>query len=104
MVIGPGETIIALTSIILGVGITALFIIKFTGLIKYWIDRRSGSKVSGEAGGRLASLEKLVSRLEKRIQNLETIIVDNDMGLPETNPDEVMQKSERSGHLQNNLR
>ncbi|MEX0928000.1 MAG: hypothetical protein WD266_03940 [Balneolales bacterium] len=100
--IGPGEVMVAVTAIVLGIGLTALFIIKIADLIKYWIDRRSGNKSS--VAGRLSELETLSRRTEKRIQNLETIIVDNDMGLPSAQTGSPADLPDEKRPLQNKLR
>lgn len=104
MPLGPGEAIVAVTSIVLGIGITALFIVKVTGLIKYWIDSRSGANVSADVNGRISELENFRQRTEKRIQNLETIIVDHDMSLPEPEAENSSLKGEENRALKNKLR
>ncbi|MEX0779835.1 MAG: hypothetical protein WD037_08875 [Balneolales bacterium] len=102
--VGPFEAVIAVTAIALGLGFMALLTIKIFGTIRHWIDSRSGNKLPSDVTGKIKELERFRQRAEKRIQNLETIIVDNDMSLPEPESESYPEVSEENRTLQNKLR
>ena len=70
--------IVAIFGIVFGTTLIAFITAKFFGVWKYWIDRKHGGGTSLSARERqqLEELEAFRQRAEKRLQVLESIIVE----------------------------
>ena len=72
--------LIPIFGIVFGTTLVAFITAKFFGVWKYWIDRKHGGATSLSARERqqLEELEAFRQRAEKRLQVLESIIVEKD--------------------------
>lgn len=72
--------LIPIFGIVFGTTLVAFVTAKFFGVWKYWIDRKHGGDTSLSARERqqLEELELFRQRAEKRLQVLESIIVEKD--------------------------
>lgn len=101
------EFVVALTAIIAGTLLTGVIFVKITHIIQSWIEGRKTEKGSSGVDQRLQQLEDFHSHTEKRLRNLETIVVDNDISLPDQPRSTKTSKQnevQESGRLHNKLR
>ena len=108
--INPLEALVAIVAIVSVFGLSGYIIIKIIQLIRESIMSRQQAKAGGDLHRRLEQFEQRQEQLVKRIQNLETIIVDADLGNPQLkNPeaqdqDNAVQKKTPDRPLKNKLR
>ncbi len=63
---------------IFGIALVAFIISKVFGFARYRLDQKYGDKLTGKEKQRLEELEAFRQRAEKRLQVLESIVVEND--------------------------
>lgn len=98
-----GIDVVAIVAIVSGVSFVAFLFYKSINFFQFLIERKSNKNRNENDAERLATIEHRQHVLEKRIQNLETIMVDNDLEVPQKTETEPAQKT-IGGRLQNTLR
>lgn len=96
--------LVAIIAIVFGTSLTGLLFYKIINFIQFLIDRKRSGSHPDELKQRLSELEHNNHRMEKRIQNLETILVDNDMGMPNESKTPEKEQPAEDGVMQNKLR
>lgn len=77
---GFEEMVVAIIGTVMGVGLLGFVIAKVSGLVKAWIERDQNS-YSDEAFNRLGKAFMEHKKMtERRLQNLEAIVADEDLG------------------------
>ncbi len=97
--------IVAIVAILSGVSLTGLIFYKIVNFIQFLIERKSSGSKSELPKEQFIELEQRQHMMEKRLNNLETIIVDNELEMPK--PTKSIGKSdtsEETGRLKNHLR
>lgn len=101
------EALIAITAILAVFGLGGFIILKIIQLIREAIASRRPTVHSDSVLRKLEQYEQRQEQLIKRVQNLETIIVDADLANPETGVTKTNQDSSegrKGGALSNRLR
>ena len=102
--------LVAIFGIIFGTTLIAFITGKFFGVWKYWIDRKheGGTSLSSRERQQLEELEAFRQRAEKRLQVLESIIVEkddvNEKPLLEDQKEQTRHSLEDQPRLKNMLR
>ena len=102
--------LIPVVGIIFGTSLVAFITAKFFGVWKYWIDRKhgGGAGLSTRERQQLEELEAFRQRAEKRLQVLESIVVEkdelNEKPLLENQKEETRHSLEDQPRLKNMLR
>ncbi len=79
----PFEALVAITAIIAVFGISGYITVMIIKLIRDWLVGRKTPQINESHFRRLEEYEQRLDQVVKRVQNLETIIVDADIGNPE---------------------
>lgn len=79
----PLEALVAITAIVAVFGMSGYITVKIIQLIRDWLVSRKHPQGDEVQLRRLDEHEHRIDHLVKRVQNLETIIVDADIGNPE---------------------
>lgn len=107
----PFEALVAIAGIVAVFGMGGFITLKFIHMIRDWLVARNTPRNSDAVIRRLEQFEQRQDQLIKRVQNLETIIVDADIGNPELReaqpePDHTFNRSAANADrpLKNKLR
>lgn len=76
----PGEVIIALVSVVGGLAFAGFLFHGFFSLIRYWMDSRSRNKLAENGVVSRDEFTQYKVRVEKRLQTLEALVIDEDSG------------------------
>lgn len=94
--------LVAFVAIIFGTGLTGYIFYLIYKFFELLVNRKKGTELPSDIKSKLSELESNNLRMEKRIQNLETIVVDNDLESPQKSFGRSPDQSE-SGKLKNKL-
>lgn len=90
------EMVVALVGAIGGIALVGFIVAKITGLIKAWINRNN-SGYNDEDFNRLAkAFMQYKKDTERRLQNLEAIVTEEDHTTSSTSENKQIQESKRS--------
>ncbi|MFO8029904.1 MAG: hypothetical protein R6U28_08590 [Cyclonatronaceae bacterium] len=98
------EALIAITAILAVFGLGGLIVLKIIQLIRDAVLARRAPAQSDAIMRRLQEYEQRHEQLVKRVQNLETIIVDADLGSPDAIGPESGDSEDDERPLRNKLR